>query len=218
MSLIWLKYMYSVLCALKWRPMPAAIDWPKYCDIIIKNMKKEFHCPKNIWNQLVNIRTKMVITSFIHLASAIAFSLLADFNASNSASFAASNSNNLWSSSWNKSKKKKLSTGLINSNGMWVKKTNPTSGNDLHQFSYCTVLLPQSNPLLSKQRPRHLHTSSDNLRNFARSDGYKKSQAPPWILRFPAWLWEVKGKPPFSVFTIFATACQLVESYFIPKG
>ena len=46
-------------------------------------------------------------------------------------------------------------------------------------------LLPQSNPLLLSQRPPHLHTSSDNLCDFTRSDGYKKSQAPSWISLFP---------------------------------
>ena len=47
-------------------------------------------------------------------------------------------------------------------------------------------LLPQSNLLLSSQRPPHLHTSSDNLHDFVRSDGYKKSWAPSLISSFPS--------------------------------
>ena len=66
------------------------------------------------------------------------------------------------------------------------KKTNPTSSNDLHWFLYCTALLPQSNPLLSSRRPPHLHTNSDNSRDFARSDGYKKSWVPSWISSLPS--------------------------------
>ena len=61
----------------------------------------------------------------------------------------------------------------------------------------------------SSQRPPHLHMSSDNLRNFMRSDGHKKSRAPSWISSFPglplndAHARSLKRYPPH--FMIFAT-------------
>ena len=96
---------------------------------------------------------------------------------------------------------------LVQRNSSILRTRHTRNNNRIHRFSYRP--LPQSNLPLSSRRPPHLHTSSDILRDFTRSDGYKKSRAPSWIFLFPglslneAHVRSLKRQaPPFSWFSL----------------
>ena len=80
--------------------------------------------------------------------------------------------------------------------------TSRKNNNRIQRSSWQHEMYPQSDPLLSSRRPPRLHPSSDNLRDFTRSDGYKKITGA--ILNFfvsrPVWMMHMrgrlKGKPP----------------------